>query len=91
LKGVFGARDTPWIKPQPEFTSHVLSRLGAEARSTLMIGDSPFDVQASLNGNLAACWCVTTGTHSADQLFQAGSNRVFSDLWALQEELEKTP
>ncbi len=90
LKGVFGAHDTSWIKPQPEFASHVLSVLGGEAGSTLMIGDSPFDVQAARNGNFAACWCVTTGSHGTEELVQAGSDRVFADLLELGEVLKKT-
>ena len=28
LRGVFGAKDTAWLKPQPEFATHVLAQLG---------------------------------------------------------------
>ena len=28
LRGVFGATDTPWLKPQPEFTRYALEQLG---------------------------------------------------------------
>ncbi len=83
LHGMFGARDTPWLKPQPEFAAHALTQLGARAESTLLIGDSPFDVQAAHNGGFA-CWCVTTGTHSAEQLHAAKAEGVFPDLFALQ-------
>ncbi|MGH7946134.1 MAG: HAD family hydrolase, partial [Opitutaceae bacterium] len=67
LRGIFGAGDTPWLKPRPEFASHVLTTLGATAATTMLIGDSPFDVKAAHNGGFA-CWCVTTGTHDAEQL-----------------------
>ena len=40
-------------------------------------------VQAAHNGGFA-CWCVTTGTHSAEELKAAGAERVFADLPALQ-------
>jgi phosphoglycolate phosphatase-like HAD superfamily hydrolase len=83
LRGVFGAKDTPWLKPQPEFAAHVLAALGANAETTMLIGDSPFDVKAAHNGRFA-CWCVTTGTHDADQLRAAGAEAVFADLFALQ-------
>ena len=82
LSGIFGARDTVWLKPQPEFAAHVLSTLNAAAASTMLIGDSSFDVKAAHNGGFA-CWCVTTGTHTAEQLQAAGAEAVFPDLFAL--------
>ena len=88
LRGIFGAGDTSWLKPQPEFAAHVLLNLGATAATTLLIGDSPFDVKAAHNGGFA-CWCVTTGTHDAEQLRAAGAEAVFHDLFALQAELER--
>lgn len=82
LRGVFGARDTPWLKPQPKFAAHVLEQLGAQPETTLLIGDSPFDVQAAHHGGFP-CWCVTTGTHDAAQLAAAKADAVFPDLIAL--------
>jgi phosphoglycolate phosphatase len=79
IDGVFGAHDTPWIKPQREFTTHVLATLGAEAATTLLIGDSPFDVQTARNGGFP-CWAVTTGTHTAEELRIAGADAVFASL-----------
>ena len=88
LRGVFGAKDTLWLKPQPEFAAHVLTQLNARPETTMLIGDSPFDVKAAHHGGFA-CWCVTTGTHDADQLRAAGAEAVFPDLIALRAELEK--
>lgn len=82
LRGVFGARDTAWLKPQPEFAAHVLEQLGARPETTLLIGDSPFDVQAAHHGGFP-CWCVTTGTHDATQLATAKADAVFPDLITL--------
>ncbi|MBI5690084.1 MAG: HAD family hydrolase [Verrucomicrobia bacterium] len=82
LRGIFGAKDTPWLKPQPEFAAHVLGQIGAVPATTLLIGDSPFDVQAAHNGGFA-CWGVTTGTHDAAQLRAAGAEGVFADLHAV--------
>ena len=83
LRGIFGATDTPWLKPQPEFAAHVLAQLGARKETTMLIGDSPFDVKAAHNGGFA-CWCVTTGTHDAEQLSAGGAEAVFPDLFAVQ-------
>ncbi len=87
LRGVFGAKDTPWLKPQPEFAAHVLRETGATPAGTLLLGDSPFDVQAAHHGGFG-CWCVTTGTHTAEQLRAAGADAVFPDLLQLRAALE---
>jgi phosphoglycolate phosphatase len=86
VDAIFGAKDTGWLKPQPEFAAHVLGRLGARAERTLLVGDSPFDVKAAHNGGFA-CWCVTTGTHDAEQLRAARAEAVFRDLFAVERAL----
>ncbi|QYM79547.1 HAD family hydrolase [Horticoccus luteus] len=90
LDGVFGADDTPWLKPDPALVTHVLARLERPAAGTVLVGDSIFDVAAAANAGLA-CWCVTTGTHTAAQLHAAGPARVFPDLPALHAALGAGP
>lgn len=87
LHGIFGATDTPWLKPQPEFTAHALAQLGATTAGALLVGDSPFDVQTGQNAGFPV-WCVTTGTHDANQLHAAGAAAVFDDLFALARALD---
>jgi HAD superfamily hydrolase (TIGR01509 family) len=87
LRSIHGATDTPWVKPQPEYAAFVLAELGAEPATTLLVGDSPFDVQAARNGRFVACWCVTTGTHDASELQAAGADRVFANLTEVQRAL----
>lgn len=87
LNGIFGATDTPWLKPQPEFAAHVLAKLSTSARTSMLVGDSPFDVAAAKNGGFP-CWCVTTGTHTESELIAAGADKVFADLIALRHELD---
>ena len=86
LSGVYGAGDTPWLKPQPEFTRHALEQLKADASTSLLVGDSPWDVEAAKNCGFPS-WCVTTGTHTAAELEAAGADRVFPDLIKLNEAL----
>ncbi len=83
LDGNFGAKDTPWIKPAPELVAHVLTQLGATAATTLLVGDSPYDVQTARNGGFPS-WVVTTGTHNAEELRVAGADAVFPNLIALR-------
>jgi phosphoglycolate phosphatase len=79
LDAVFGAFDTPWLKPDVNFTHHVLTQLKADVRATLFVGDSPYDIQAAHNASLPA-WCVTTGTHTAEELRAAGAEAVYRNL-----------
>ena len=82
LDGIFGAFDTPWLKPDPEFARHALKELGGEPATTCLIGDSPYDVEAARNGGFV-CFCVTTGTNSSEELSAAGAAGVYDDLIAL--------
>ncbi|MBP7142769.1 MAG: HAD family hydrolase [Opitutaceae bacterium] len=86
LKGIFGAHDTPWLKPDVRVVKHVLAEMKLPAEGLLMVGDSPFDVQTGILSGFP-CWAVTTGTHSSDQLQAAGAARVFPDLPALMSAL----
>lgn len=82
LDGIFGAFDTTWLKPDARFAAHVLNALGAEVASTCLVGDSPYDIQAAHNGGFPG-YCVTTGTHTAEELREAGADGVYPDLVTL--------
>jgi phosphoglycolate phosphatase len=90
LAGIFGVDDTPWIKPQPEFTRHALAVLGTRADDTVLVGDSPFDVATARASGLAFVG-ITTGTHTAAELRTAGAGRVVDDLAAVGRELGLDP
>jgi phosphoglycolate phosphatase len=67
LELTLGTQDTPWRKPQPEFTRHALAQLAAAPADTLFIGDSPFDLAAAAAGPVR-CALVATGSHTLPQL-----------------------
>lgn len=79
LRGVFGAGDTPWFKPDPRFAAHALGALGAQAADACLVGDSPFDVQAAHQAGLAFAG-VATGTHTEAELCAAGAEAVVPGL-----------
>lgn len=87
LGTVLGAKDTPWLKPEPEFAAYALAQLGVSAETALLVGDSPYDVQAAHHGGFP-CWVVTTGTHTAEELHAAGADRIFPDLPAVRAALD---
>jgi phosphoglycolate phosphatase len=87
LGAVCGAKDTPWLKPEPAFTAHALrparrraAGCAARRRFSLRRAGRP-------RGGLAG-WAVTTGTHGAEELRAAGADRVFPDLVALRAALD---
>ena len=83
LDRIFGTLDTPWRKPQPEFTLHVLDELGTDPAHACMVGDSPYDVDSAAAGNIP-CYTVATGTHTAAQLqAETASAGVYKDLYEL--------
>jgi len=81
LDDVFGVNDTPWRKPAKEFVLHAVNKLGGTPADTLMVGDSPFDVEAATNGGLR-CHAVATGSHTREQLLahQPAPETVFDSL-----------
>ena len=89
LKLTLGATDTAWLKPQPEFAAHALAALQADAATTCLVGDSPWDVQAAHAAGFP-CFAVTTGTHTAEELRAAGADAVYDHLLALAD-AEFTP
>jgi phosphoglycolate phosphatase len=67
LDAIIGTGDTPYRKPEPEFTAYALKRLNTTAEDCVLIGDSPFDVAAADAGQLKS-YLVATGSHTEDQL-----------------------
>ena len=79
FKLVLGADDTAYRKPQPELSKIVLERLGVEAADAILIGDSPFDIDAAHCVGMTS-FCVPTGSHSIEELRKAGTDRIFESL-----------
>lgn len=94
LDGIFGATDTPWLKPRIEFAKHALTTLGAPCKCTTdmagvcLIGDSIYDAQTGINAGFP-CHCVTTGTHNSTELLEAGATGVHADLFAVAQAVFK--
>jgi phosphoglycolate phosphatase-like HAD superfamily hydrolase len=70
FQSIQGAEDTPWSKPDARCTQALLQKLGADPAGTVMIGDSPYDVETAQQAGLR-CYTVATGTHSQQELTAA--------------------
>ena len=84
--------EMPWRKPQREFSEAVLAALGANAAETLMVGDSPFDIQAAGTVGMPVA-CVATGTHMPETLLSAipDSDLIFGNMFQLGNALWNFP
>ncbi|MDC3132313.1 HAD family hydrolase [Opitutae bacterium] len=82
-----GAEDTPYRKPSPQFTEHILNSLNANISETCLIGDSPFDWETGVSVNMPV-YLVATGTHSVSDLKRdTNSDFIYSDIYALAENI----
>ena len=82
-----GAEDTPYRKPSPQFTEHILKSLNTDISETCLIGDSPFDWETGLSVSMPV-YLVATGTHSVSDLKRdTKSDFIYSDIYALAESL----
>ena len=86
LEAVVGTGDTPYRKPQPEFTRYMLEHIGADASNCSLVGDSPWDVESAKGENIP-CYVVATGSHTLEQLRRTDAVAVFPDLITLGREL----
>ncbi|MCB1120011.1 MAG: HAD family hydrolase [Verrucomicrobiae bacterium] len=86
MDAIVGADDTPYRKPDKEFSEYIMQKLNADPKTTILIGDSPYDIQAAQVINIPA-YCVTTGTHAAEELEAAGADGVYPDLIYLARDL----
>lgn len=87
-----GTQAMPWRKPQREFSEAVLAKLGALPAETLMVGDSPFDIQAAESVGMTVA-CVATGTHMPETLLPAlpDPSLIFGNMFQLGKTLWSFP
>lgn len=84
LDHVFGTFDTPWRKPAREFALHAVAQFNVAPGEAVLIGDSPFDIEAAVNAGLHS-QVVATGSHTRAQLLanQPAPDAVFANLHEL--------
>jgi HAD superfamily hydrolase (TIGR01509 family) len=67
--------DVEESKPDPEIVRVAMKRLGAVPETTVMVGDTPYDIQAATDAGIA-CIAVTSGGWQREAL--AGAIAVFA-------------
>jgi len=80
--------DVEATKPEPDLVVSAMRKV--EALSAVMVGDTPWDVQAAARADLKTI-AVLTGGYSEQELHDAGAVSVFDSLVVLRTRLDATP
>ena len=81
--------DVEQTKPEPDLVHAALERVQTGPQDAVMIGDTPWDVEAARRAGVATL-AVLTGGFSAQELVDAGATRVFKSVAELTEALGET-
>ena len=80
--------DVESTKPQPDLVQAALDKAGAD--DGVMIGDTPWDIEAAKRAGIETI-AVLTGGFSRDELEEAGAAVVFESVAELRSRLGETP
>jgi phosphoglycolate phosphatase-like HAD superfamily hydrolase len=80
--------DVERTKPEPDLVHAALEQLGTD--DAVMVGDTPWDVQAAEKAGVATI-AVMTGGFSEAELDDAGAVAVYGSIVELREDLASTP
>ena len=81
--------DVEQTKPQPDLVNSALQKAQAGAKDAVMVGDTPWDVQAAKSAKVPTI-AVRTGGFGQDELEEAGAAAVFESVAELLERLDET-
>ena len=87
LAGITTDGDVEEAKPAPDVFLAALASVDGEASRALVVGDTPWDLEAARAAGIAAL-AVRTGGWSHDELVQAGAVEVHEDVASLCRDLE---
>ena len=85
---VQGNREGAPLKPDPQIVNNILQKAGVEHAKTVMIGDSGIDIRTAAAAGIDAIG-VAWGFRFAEELYEAGAERVVTTVAELEAELFK--
>ena len=80
--------DVESSKPDPDLVRSAIEKAGAA--SAVMIGDTPWDIEAARKTGVETI-CLITGGFSEQELRDAGAVGVYESVEALRDDLDNTP
>jgi HAD superfamily hydrolase (TIGR01549 family) len=81
--------DVDATKPDPDLVRAALAKAGTD--DAVMIGDTPWDVEAARKAGLETLALLTGGAYSQQELLNAGAVAVFETVEQLRRRLDETP
>jgi phosphoglycolate phosphatase-like HAD superfamily hydrolase len=82
--------DVDASKPEPDIFSVALGKVGIDASHAIVVGDTPYDVEAARRAGVAAIG-LTSGPFDEKALKEAGAIAVFADVAALLQGFDRSP
>ena len=82
--------DVAHSKPSPDIFEAALDKFHLDPGRTMVVGDTPWDVEAAAKLGLSTV-CVLTGGATREQLQEAGAVAVYEDVAELLERLDESP
>ncbi|HEX4011866.1 MAG TPA: HAD family hydrolase [Solirubrobacteraceae bacterium] len=82
--------DVTSTKPAPDLVHAAIERVDADAETAVMVGDTPWDVEAAQGAGVPTL-AVLTGGFSEAELRNAGAAAVFESVAQLRAQLDETP
>lgn len=88
VEGWTTSADVEATKPEPDLIKAAIKKLGSD--DAVMVGDTPWDVEAARRAGIETIAVLTGGFHEAE-LVEAGAACVFESVVALAVALDETP
>ena len=82
--------DVEETKPEPDLIKSALDKAGSDQGPAVMVGDTPWDVQAARRAGVDTL-AVLTGGFAIEELTESGAVAVFESVAELCGRLEETP
>jgi HAD superfamily hydrolase (TIGR01549 family) len=81
--------DVDATKPEPDLVKAAVAKAGTD--DAVMVGDTPFDIDAATKAGLPTVAVLTGGAYSAAELRDAGAVAVFESVGEMKDRLDETP
>ena len=81
--------DVENTKPEPDLVQSALERVGGDPEDAVMVGDTPWDVDAAQRAKIPTI-AVRTGGFGAEELSEAGAVALFESVKELLAKLDET-
>lgn len=90
LAATTSSDDVDASKPEPDIFGTALQKVGIEPADAMVVGDTPYDVEAALRAGVPAVG-LTSGPFSEERLRDAGAIAVYAGIADLLADFDRSP